>query len=156
MRRIEYINLKNVVPEDFIPILNKRKTREHLVDHQLFDENAVNEWIKNKIMVDSTQGCKVRAIVIDKQLAGWCGIQLEDKKYEIAVVIDDGYWGLGRQIFVEIITWAKELGHKTVFIHFLHTRPEYIFLRKISKNIYESELLGSKFTTYELDVNEIA
>ena len=155
MNQIEYINFKDVTPNDFIPILNKQKIREHLIDHQLFDENTVKKWLNNKIMVDSTQGCKVRAILIDKQLAGWCGIQLEDKKYEIAVVIDDIYWGLGRQIFLDLMTWAKELGHKTVFIHFLYTRPEYKFLRKLSKNIYESELLGSKFTTYQLEVNKI-
>ena len=76
----------------------------------------------------------------------------EDEKYEIAIVIDDDYWGLGIKIFREIMNWAKELDHRTVFIHFLHTRPEYKFLRKISKNVYESELLGSKFTTYELAV----
>ena len=155
MKQIEYINFKDVTPKDFIPILNKQRVREHLVDHPLFDENAVKEWLKNKIMVDSSQGCKVRAIVIDKQLAGWCGIQLEDNKYEIAVVIDDNYWGSGRQIFVDIMTWAKELGHETVFIHLLYTRPEYKFLRKASKNVYENELLGNIFTTYELEVNEI-
>jgi len=156
MKKIEYINFNDVTPKEFIPLLNKQKIREHLIDHQLFDERAVKEWVEAKIMVDSSQGCKVRAIVIDKQLVGWCGIQLEDEKYEIAVVIDDGYWGLGRQIFTEIMTWAKELGHKTVFIHFLYTRPEYKFLRKISKHVYESELLDNKFTTYELEVNNIA
>ena len=156
MKQIEYINLNDANPNDFISLLNKQKIREHLIDHQLFDESAVKEWIDTKIMVDSSQGCKVRAIVIDKHLAGWCGIQLEDKKYEVAVVIDDCYWGLGKQILVEIMTWAKELGHKTVFIHFLNTRPEYKFLRKIAKNVYESELLGSKFTTYELEVSKIA
>ena len=156
MKQIEYINFNDVTPKDFIPLLNKQKIREHLIDHQLFDESAVKEWLETKIMVDSSQGCKVQAINIDKQLAGWCGIQLENKNYEIAVVIDDRYWGLGRQIFVEIMTWAKELGHKTVFIHLLYTRPDYKFLRKISKNVYESELLGSKFTTYELEVNRLA
>lgn len=156
MNQIEYVNLNDVNPNEFIPLLNKQKIREHLIDHQLFDEGSVKEWLETKIMVDSSLGCKVRAIVKDKQLAGWCGIQLEDERYEIAVVIDEGHWGLGRQIFEEIMTWAKELGHKTVFIHFLYTRPEYKFLRKISKNVYESELLGSKFTTYELEVNRIA
>lgn len=152
MNNIEYVRLNEVNPEEFIPLLNKQKIRTHLIEHQLFDQGSTKAWLESKIKLDSSQGNKLRAIVIDKQLAGWCGIQLEGDKYEIAVVIDDDYWGLGIKIFREIMFWAKELGHKTVYIHFLHTRPEYKFLRKMSNNVYESELLGSKFTTYELAV----
>lgn len=153
MNSIVYVKLNKVNPIELIPLLNKHKIREHLIEHELFDESTAKDWLKSKIKVDSSQGCKVRAIIIDKQLAGWCGIQLEDKKHEIAIVIDEGYWGLGRKIFRDIMSWAKELGHKTIYIHLLHTRPEYKYLRKISKNVYESELLGSKFTTYELAVD---
>jgi len=153
MNCIEYVKLDAIEPSKFLPLLNKKTTREHLIDHDLFDADKVKEWVQGKIDVNASQGCKVRAIIVDKQLAGWCGIQLEDGKYEVAVVIDDGYWGLGKSVFRELMAWAKELGHATVFIHFLHTRPEYKFLRKMSKNVYESELLGSKFTTYELEVN---
>ena len=152
MDNIVYVKLNELNSDQFIPLLNKQKLREHLMEHELFDESSVKQWLESKIKVDSSLGCKVRAIVIDKQLAGWCGIQLENEKYEIAIVIDDGYWGQGRKIFRELMGWAKELGHKSVYIHFLHTRPEYKFLRKISKNVYESELFGSKFTTYELSV----
>ena len=153
MNSIVYVKLNEVKPNEFISLLNKHKIREHLVKHELFNESTAKEWLESKIKVDSSLGCKVRAIVIDKQLAGWCGIQLEDEKYEIAVVIDDGYWGLGIKIFRDIMAWAKELGHETIYIHFLYTRPEYKYLRKIAKNVYESELLGSKFTTYELAVD---
>lgn len=149
---IEYIKLDEVNPEEFVALLNKQKIREHLIAHELFDLETIKAWIETKIEVDSSKGCKVRAIVVNQQLAGWCGIQLEDENYEIAIVIDSKYWGLGRKIFREIMTWAKEFGHKTVFIHFLYTRPEYKFLRKISKNVYESELFGNKFTTYEIAV----
>lgn len=152
MNCIEYIKLDEVNPKEFALLLNKQKIREHLIDHQLFDIETVKAWIETKIEVDSSKGCKVRAIVVNQQLAGWCGIQLEDGKYEMAIVIDNNYWGLGRKIFREIMVWAKEFGHKTVFIHFLYTRPEYKFLRKISKNVYESELFGNKFTTYEIAV----
>ncbi len=51
------------------------------------------------------------------------------------------------------MVWAKDFNHKTVFIHFLYTRPEYKFLRKIAKNVSQSELYGSQFTTYELEVD---
>lgn len=152
MNRVEYIKFDEVNPEEFMLLLNKQQIREHLIEHQLFDAKTIKAWIEAKIEVDSFEGCKVRAIVVNQQFAGWCGIQLEDENYEIAIVIDNSYWGIGRKIFREIMAWAKEFGHQTVFIHFLHTRPEYKFLRKISKNVYESELFGNRFTTYEIAV----
>jgi len=152
MNNIEYVKLEEVSPTEFIPLLNKEKLREHLIVHELFDVELVKSWIASKIEVDASSGCKVRAVLVNANLAGWCGIQLEDGKHEIAIVIDERYWGVGMEIFQEIMAWAKDFNHKTVFIHFLHTRPEYKFLRKIAKNVYQSELLGSKFTTYELEV----
>lgn len=152
MDTIEYINPGEANSSDFMTLLNKQKIREHLIEHELFDESTTNEWLNSKIKIDSSPGCKVRAILINQKLAGWCGIQLEGDKYEIAIVLDDNYWGLGKIIFSEIMSWAKEIGHKTICIHLLNTRPEYRFLKKMSTNVYKSELLGRKFTTYELEV----
>jgi hypothetical protein len=103
-------------------------------------------------VVDCTDGCRVRGIVSNNSIAGWCGIQFEDGKYEIAIVLDDKFWGIGKKVFNDTLSWAKELGHNEVFIHFLHTRPEYKFLRKISKNVFETEIFGNKFTTYQISV----
>ncbi|MCB1668421.1 MAG: N-acetyltransferase [Porticoccaceae bacterium] len=152
---IEYVKLDEVVSEDFIPLLNKENLRRHLVRHDLFNAEMVKDWIAGKVELDSSEGCKIRAVLIDSQLAGWCGIQSEDGKYEIAIVIDDRYWGVGVKIFRDVMAWAEELGHKTVFIHFLYSRPEYKFLRKIARNVFVSEFLGSQFTTYELEVEKV-
>lgn len=149
---IEYVKFSDVNPQDFLPLLNKLKIREHLIQHELFDINTTSAWMKSKVEVDGIEGCKVRAINVDNQLVGWCGIQFENDKYEIAIVIDDSSWGLGIKIFHEMMVWAKIIGHKEVYINFLHTRPKYKFLQKRSKKCYESELYGSKFNTYQLEV----
>lgn len=153
MNTTKYIKLNKVRPNDFLSLLNSQKNREHLIKHEFFDEKIAKAWIESKIEVDSTDGCKVRAILYKNQLAGWCGIQLEEEKYEIAIVIDNQFWGLGKKVFSDMMCWAKELGHETVFIHFLNTRPDYKFLQKIAVNVYQSELLGNKFTTYQLAVD---
>lgn len=153
MSNVEYVGLNRIEPNEFLSILNKESTRAHLIGHEMFDSNSVNEWIQSKIAVDSSQGCRVRAILVDKELAGWCGIQFEEGNYEIAIVLDDNYWGLGRSVFREIMLWAKEFNHTTILIHFLHSRRNYKFLQKIAKKVYESELLGNKFTTYEIGVD---
>ena len=152
MDTIEYVKFDQLSPESFLPLLNKLKIREHLIQHELFDLNSTSTWMQSKVVVDSSLGCKVRAINVNQQLIGWCGIQLEDSKYEIAIVIDDKSWGVGVKIFHEIMSWAKILGHDEVYINFLHTRPKYKFLNKMAKQVYESELFGSKFNTYQLTV----
>jgi GNAT superfamily N-acetyltransferase len=153
MSRIEYVAMTKVDPDQLLSLLNKDTVRKHLMNHQSFDKESLSLWSQEKIEVDSARGCRVRAIVVDNQCVGWCGIQQEGGEYEIALVLDDRYWGLGRKIFRELMSWATELGHQTVYVHFLHTRPEYKFLRKIANSVYENEIMGNKFTTYRLSVN---
>ncbi len=150
---IKYQKLNRANPDDLLSLLNKQKIREHLVEHVLFDSDSLMDWINAKVDVDAINGCKVRAINYNDQLAGWCGIQLEDGHYELAIIIDEQFWGVGKTVFQDMMGWAKELGHNEVFIHFLHTRPDYKFLHKIAKSVFETEMLGSKFTTYQLAVN---
>ena len=149
---IHYVGIHEVNPDQLIDLLNSSKVREHLIKHELFDSETIKTWIKSKEKVNATKGCKIRAIVYRDQCAGWCGIQYESGKYEIAIVINDKFWGLGKHVFNEIMCWAKDLGHSELDIHLLESRPEYKFLQKISKHIYESELLGRKFTTYQVKV----
>jgi hypothetical protein len=152
MLTVEYVKFDVINPNDFLPLLNKLKIREHLIQHELFDKKTTAAWMRSKMEVNTRPGCKVRAIRLANQLIGWCGIQFENGKFEIAIVIDDSVWGIGVKIFHEIMNWAKVMGHEEIYIHFLHTRPRYKFLQKMSINIYESELYGSKFNTYQLAV----
>jgi GNAT superfamily N-acetyltransferase len=152
MREIKYVKLEELNPEDLRTLLNKHRIREHLIEHKYFDSNTIKSWIQEKCEVDCTDGCRVRGIISSNSIDGWCGIQFEDGKYEISIVLDDKFWGIGKKVFKDALSWAKELGHNEVFIHFLHTRPEYKFLRKNSKNVFETEMFGNKFTTYQISV----
>jgi len=152
MSTVEYPEFNKIKPSDFLPLLNSKKIRKHLIEHELFTIDTLTAWMHSKMEVDATSGCKVRGIVLDGELAGWCGVQLEEGKYELAIIIDDKFWGLGKRVFKDMMCWAKELEHNEVYIHFLHTRPEYKFLKKIAKNVYIADFFGSKFTTYQLTV----
>lgn len=154
MKCLAYVPLDEVDPAGLAMLLNRKKIREHLIDHRLFTVDTVKHWVRKKLEESALPGCRVRAILADNQLAGWCGLQLDGNKHEIAIVIDEGHWGLGRRIFQDVMGWARELGHEVVLIHLLHTRPEYQFLRKIAKSVYKSEVLGNEFTTYELTVRQ--
>ena len=152
MGPIEYRAINQVDPEQLLSLLNKERVRSHLMRHPRFDRESLQKWLNDKLEMDSTPGCRVQAIVVEGQCVGWCGIQRGTSEYEIAVVLDDSHWGLGRRIFRHLMAWAQEFGHQTVSIHFLHTRPEYGFLRKMAKRVYKSEIQGNKFTTYTLAV----
>lgn len=155
-RTIEYGALNETAAERFVALLNKQTTRQHLIDHDPFDADNINDWINAKLEVDTQPGCRVRSVIVDGQLAGWCAIQYEADQYEIALVLDHLYWGLGRSVLGEILNWAHEMGHTTLNIHFLHTRPEYPFLRRLSRRVYDSEWMGERFLSYELDVSRLA
>ncbi|EGR2083482.1 N-acetyltransferase [Vibrio cholerae] len=156
MRQIRYVHLDEIEPEKFLPILNKLSIRKHLVAHDEFDSVSVKYWIKDKLNEDRIEGCKVRAIELDENLVGWCGIQSSELGFEIAMVLDDSCWGLGKQVFKSLMTWSRNYGHEMVYIHLLHTRPEYDFLRRKSHRVFSTKMLGNRFTTYELSVRNFA
>lgn len=152
MIAINYFKFNEVTESDFLHLLNNSKIREHLIEHELYTAETLKIWVNSKIGIDGLAGCKVRAIIFEEKLVGWCGIQPEEEKYEMAIIIDEKFWGLGRQVFKDVMRWARELEHKEIFIHFLNTRPKYKFLEKMATHVYEANLLGNKFTTYQLTV----
>lgn len=152
MDNLKFVKLSEVHPDQLLKLLNKQKIRRHLIEHALFDRDTLQQWIDEKNKVDASKGCKVRAIVSNTQLLGWCGIQRENHSYEIAIILDDGVWGIGKIVFEEILRWGRALGHEELYIHLHHTRPTYQFLRKMATNVYKSEILGSEFTTYQLSL----
>lgn len=152
MKNIEYVDLQDLNRIEILNILNKQKVRDHLVTHDEFDGTLLDEWIKGKVKVNQTYGCKVKGIKVDGAAAGWCGIQFENGSYELAIVLDPKYWGVGLGVFKEMMRWASELGHSEVVLHLFNTRPEYRFLRKMADRVYESTIFGQKYTSYELKV----
>lgn len=152
MNKVEYISLQDLDQRALLNVLNKEKIREHLVLHDKFNEASLKEWVSSKVSVDSTKGCKVRGIQVDGAVAGWCGIQFENEAYEIAIILDEEYWGIGVAVFKDVMVWASELGHSHVVLHLLNTRPEYKFLRKMASRVYDSTMFGQKYKSYELRV----
>ena len=153
MAELEYVKFSAIDPLQWLPLLNDAAIRKHLIGHALFDAERIEQWVAEKLEMDATAGCRVRAILCAGQLIGWCGIQPAVDGYEIALVVDRRHWGVGLKVFPELMAWAKALGHTELFVHFLHSRKEYAFLRKKAKRVYQSEMLGERFTTYLLSVS---
>ncbi|WDE08572.1 N-acetyltransferase [Thalassomonas viridans] len=154
MKEIKFISFNQVAPEDFLAIANENALRKHLIEHEKFTSVSIKKWINEKLEIESLEGCRIRAIYIDGALAGWCGIQPDDKGFELAIVISQKFWGSGLSIFKTLMNWAKELDHKEVLFHLLETRPEYKALNKIATKVHKTELLGRCFTTYYITVGK--
>ncbi len=154
MNKIEFVSFSQTDPDDLLPIVNEPTLRTHLVDHPLFDSASIREWMNEKIRTDALPGCRVRAVLIDGVLAGWCGIQPDDDGFEIAIVISKAFWGSGIAIFASIMEWAKALGHQEVMFHLLETRPEYRALKRKANKVQKTQLLGRSFTTYFISVDK--
>lgn len=148
MPNIEYLSFEQVEPQELMDPLNEDSLRAHLIQHPYFDTISIQAWIKDKIETDTIRGCRVRVVLIDGLIAGWCGIQPDNDSYELALVISKDFWGRGITIFKTLMQWASELGHKEVLFHLLETRREYKALAKMASKVQTSELLGRSFTTY--------
>lgn len=152
MNEIQFKPLCDVDLGELSNILNKQKIRMHLMEHDQFNAESISVWVNEKIRVDQQPGCRVRAVFIDKKLAGWCGIQPDGDSYELAIVIDDQYWGAGPIVFKHVMHWAKEFGLDRVMIHLLKTRKSYKFLNKMAVQTFTTHISGHDFVTYVLAV----
>ncbi|MDM5062786.1 N-acetyltransferase [Aeromonas salmonicida] len=141
MSCVEFKPFGDVRAEDFLPLVNDETVRKHLIDHPPFDAASVRAWMDGKIRIDMLPGCRVRALVIDGALVGWCGIQPDGEGVEIA-------------IFKEMMGWARSMGHREVLFHLLDTRPAYRFLARRSTRVKKTTLSGRGFTTYYLSVEQ--
>ena len=144
--------LHEVRAEDLLPLLNDETLRKHLIDHPPLDAARVRAWMDDKRRIDALPGRRVRAVLIDGRLAGWCGLQPDEEGVEIAIVIARAGWGRGLAIFNEMMGWARSMGHQELVFHLLGTRPLYKSLARRATRVTKRTLSGHPFTTYYFSV----
>ena len=150
---IKYIHINDCNRTDLTRILNDKMVRRHLVDHPEFGPDEIEEWVKQKAKVDKDPNCRVRGIVIKGELAGWCGIQVENGQYDLGIILSPAFWGYGHTVFWDLLKWSKELEHKEVFIHLLESRPESKAIqRRIGASITSTQMMGRSFRSYKISV----
>ena len=149
---LKYLDFDDVNPSELMDLLNNVRVRRHLVEHEEFTIDNLTKWMESKKEINDIPGCRVQGVIYKSSLVGWCGIQHENNQYEFAIILDDKFWGLGKRIFKDMMQWAKEMRHTEITINFLHSRPEYKFLKNAAISVYETEIFGHKFLCYQLPV----
>lgn len=147
------IPLTDVPLSELVELLNIEQLRVHLMPHAMFDREGAESWRADKMQEDSLPHSFIRAVQVQDSLAGWCGIQkcgLEEggEHFELAIVLAPEFWGIGKAICACLLETARQLGHRELRIHFLHTRPPYRFMEKLALRVYDSEINGNRFKTY--------
>lgn len=84
--------------EEWLELLNSDSVRKHLLEHPLFAKETLQDWLQDIIEEDSKLGCRLRTVQSEGNLAGWRGIQIESRYYEVALVLSPKYWGHGREV----------------------------------------------------------
>lgn len=152
MPSFSFPSLSEISATALMEILNEDSIRSHLIDHPPFDEQSIAAWVADKDAADRSPGCRVRAVLIDGELAGWMGIQPDVDGHELAIVITQRFWGLGISLFRVLMQWAAELEHKEVVFHLLDSRREYKALQRMAARVTHTEWSGRRFTSYWLPV----
>jgi len=90
-----------------------------------FSQSDCEAFIAAKEQLWADYGYGPWAFVVDDRFAGWGGVQPEGGEADVGVVLHPDYWGLGRQLFAEVIVRAfGEMGFDAVTVLLPPTRTK--------------------------------
>jgi len=146
---LSYHSIDSVSAVAWLELLNSERVRKHFLQHPLFTAETPASWLKSKIAIDQTLGCRLQAVFSDGNFAGWCDIQRESGEYEITLVLSPDSRGHGRQVMRQVLKWARELGHRNLLAHLSRSRPQTQPLAKLlGEPIKTSTIQHTLFCTY--------
>ena len=100
MTRITRKHIKDAPKEHFIELMNDERVGEQLpLLVQKFSPHDYEQLIKEKNALWSAHGYGPHAYFIDKNFAGWGGLQYENGETDFALILHPDFWGWGREIF---------------------------------------------------------
>jgi hypothetical protein len=120
---IAYRNIDDVDLTEMCTILNSDDVRHHLIKHDLFTEHSIKEWISGKkslCLLDPR--VYIKSCYFEQRLMGWCGIQMENGRYGLGIILDKDYWGFGRQIYRHLLDVADRLKIRELYVYLLGNR----------------------------------
>jgi RimJ/RimL family protein N-acetyltransferase len=150
---IEFKRLSDVNKSDIIDLMNDPRVRRQMPltsDH--FREADCDGFIAAKERLWVEHGYGPWAFVVDGTFAGWGGLQPEHGDADLAMVLHPTYWGIGKQIYDQIIQRAfGEMGFASITILFPPTRTRIKGILRLGfQPDGEVEIEGIRFIRYRL------
>lgn len=124
---IQFDRLSKISIVDIIELnTNDRVLKQMpLANGTIFDEKKCIAWVNEKEKQWTEYGYGPWAFTIDGKFIGWGGLQYEDGDADLALVLHPQYWGVGKQVFNEIIKRAfNEMGFESITILLPPTRKK--------------------------------
>lgn len=72
--------------------------------------------------------------------------------YELALVLDAAWWGVGRRVYQALLTWARTFGHATVLVRLHQSRRPSTWLLQLALSVESHAHMGSHFVTHRIPV----
>lgn len=124
---IQFDRLSKISIVDIIELnTNDRVLKQMpLANGTIFDEEKCIAWVNEKEKQWTEYSYGPWAFTIDGKFIGWGGLQYEDGDADLALVLHPQYWGVGKQVFNEIIKRAfNEMGFESITILLPPTRKK--------------------------------
>lgn len=130
--QVGLVRLTDVPLEALVRLLNEPRNARHMpLTGERFTEKSAADWVSAKDGQWSQNGYGPWAVLLNGEVAGWGGFQLEENGADFALVLDPRYWGHGAEITrVALDRGFGELGLDEVLIALPHSRdPDRVVAR---------------------------
>ncbi|WOE31463.1 MULTISPECIES: GNAT family N-acetyltransferase [unclassified Acinetobacter] len=153
--QIQFQRLTKICHQDIITLHTHPRVLQHmpLAKGVIFDQVQCLAWIQEKEQQWQQYGYGPWAFLVNGKFAGWGGLQYEQGDADLALVLHPQYWGLGRNIFHQIIKMAfMQMGLESVTILLPPTRTKLKAIGLLGFQ-FENETMidGEKFLKYRLN-----
>ena len=139
----------------WLDLFNDKRVRKHMpLASEFVDTEWVENWIRHKIESSENSPFKVQSVWINENFAGWAAIQKDEVEYEMAIVLNPTYWGVGIKVFEKLIKGFQESKIKENLYVYLPTSRNIKNIAKKFKVFDEGiiEIDGIQFTKLRLNV----
>ena len=139
----------------WLDLFNDKRVRKHMpLASEFVDTEWVENWIRHKIESSENSPFKVQSVWINENFAGWAAIQKDEVEYEMAIVLNPTYWGVGIKVFEKLIKDFQESKIKGNLYVYLPTSRNIKNIAKKFKVKDEGiiEIDGIQFTKLRLNV----
>ena len=93
----------------WLDLFNDKRVRKHMpLASEFVDTEWVENWIRHKIESSENSPFNVQSVWINENFAGWAAIQKDEVEYEMAIVLNPTYWGVGIKVFEKLIEDFQE------------------------------------------------
>jgi [ribosomal protein S5]-alanine N-acetyltransferase len=150
---IELKRLSEVPIYEIIHLMNNSRVREQMpLARETFDHQIALDFVKVKEQLWQDHGYGPWGLFIDKQFAGWGGLQPEMGEVDLCLVLHPTFWGSGKSIVYMILKKAfREMKKESVIILFPTTRTRTNGILRLGfKQEKEIDLHGERFILYRL------